>query len=59
MPMIRIVLLLVLGGLTLLLTQNWFPVLPLVFLGIKTQAHYGFAQRRCRCLHIFIYHWFV
>lgn len=39
MPMIRIVLLLVvLGGLTLLLTQNWFPVLPLVFLGIKTQA---------------------
>lgn len=39
MPMIRIVLLLVvLGGLTLLLAQNWSPVLPLVFLGIKTQA---------------------
>lgn len=31
-------LLLVLGGLTLLLGQNWSPVLPLVFLGAKTQA---------------------
>ena len=39
MPVIRIVLLLVvLGGLTLLLAQNWSPVLPLVFLGMKTQA---------------------
>lgn len=27
----------VLGGLTLLLAQNWSPVLPLVFLGIRTQ----------------------
>lgn len=31
-------LLVVLGGLTLLLGQNWSPVLPLVFLGAKTQA---------------------
>ena len=39
MPVIRLTLLLVvLGGLTLLLTQNWSPVLPLVFLGLKTQA---------------------
>ena len=39
MAVIRIVLLLVvLGGLTLLLAQNWLPVLPLVFLGVKTQA---------------------
>lgn len=39
MPIIRIALLLVvLGGLTLLLGQNWSPVLPLVFLGAKTQA---------------------
>ena len=39
MPLIRILLILtVLGGLTLLLAQNWSPVLPLVFLGIKTQA---------------------
>lgn len=39
MPVIRLILLLVvLGGLTLLLTQNWSPVLPLVFLGVKTQA---------------------
>lgn len=39
MPVIRIVLLLVvLGGLTLLLAQNWSPVLPLVFLGMRTQA---------------------
>lgn len=38
MPIIRIALLLVvLGGLTLLLVQNWSPVLPLVFLGMKTQ----------------------
>jgi hypothetical protein len=39
MPIIRIALLLVvLGGLTLLLGQNWSPVLPLIFLGAKTQA---------------------
>ncbi len=39
MLVIRIVLLLVvLGGLTLLLSQNWSPVLPLVFLGMRTQA---------------------
>lgn len=39
MPVIRLILLLViLGGLTLLLAQNWSPVLPLVFLGVKTQA---------------------
>lgn len=39
MPVIRLFLLLVvLGGLTLLLGQNWSPVLPLVFLGAKTQA---------------------
>lgn len=35
----RIILLLViLGGLTLLLVQNWSPVLPLVFLGVATPA---------------------
>lgn len=39
MPVIRLLLLLVvLGGLTLLLAQNWSPVLPLVFLGMTTQA---------------------
>lgn len=39
MPVIRIILLLVvLGGLALMLVQNWSPVLPLVFLGGKTQA---------------------
>ena len=39
MPVIRLILLLVvLGGLTLLLAQNWSPALPLVFLGVKTQA---------------------
>ena len=38
MPIIRIALLLVVvGGLTLLLVQNWFPNLPLVFLGMTTQ----------------------
>jgi len=39
MPLIRILLLLVvLAGLTLLLAQNWSPILPLVFLGMRTQA---------------------
>jgi len=39
MPLIRILLLLlVLAGLTLLLAQNWSPVLPLVFLGMRTQT---------------------
>lgn len=39
MAVIRLVLLLVvLAGLTLLLVQNWSPVLPLMFLGLKTQA---------------------
>lgn len=39
MALIRLALLLVvLGGLTLLLVQNWSPVLPLIFLGLKTQA---------------------
>lgn len=39
MPVIRLFLLLVvLGALILVLTQNWSPVLPLVFLGITTQA---------------------
>jgi hypothetical protein len=38
MDFIRLILLVaVLGGLTLLLVQNWSPVLPLVFLGIRTQ----------------------
>ena len=38
MDIIRLILLVaVLGGLTLLLAQNWSPVLPLVFLGIRTQ----------------------
>lgn len=38
MDIIRLILLVaVLGGLTLLLAQNWSPVLPLVFLGIQTQ----------------------
>ena len=32
-----ILLLVVLGGLTLLLVENWSPVLPLVFLGVTTQ----------------------
>lgn len=39
MPVIRIILLLVvLGGLTLLVVQNLSPVLPLVFLGLRSQA---------------------
>lgn len=39
MPVVRLLLLLVvLGALTLLLLQNWSPVLPLVFLGGRTQA---------------------
>lgn len=39
MEVIRLFLLVaVLGGLTLLLAQNWSPALPLVFLGIRTQA---------------------
>lgn len=39
MPLIRLFLLLVLlGGLSLLLAQNWSPILPLVFLGMTTQA---------------------
>ena len=39
MAVIRLILLVaVLGGLTLLLVQNWSPALPLVFLGIRTQA---------------------
>ncbi len=33
-----ILLLAILGGLTLLLVQNWSPVLPLVFLGLTTPA---------------------
>ncbi len=33
-----ILLLAILGGLTLLLGQNWFPVLPVVFLGLTTPA---------------------
>ncbi|MBH8555124.1 LapA family protein [Nostocaceae cyanobacterium CENA357] len=38
MAVIRLILLVaVLGGLTLLLVQNWSPVLPLVFLGMRTQ----------------------
>ncbi|MEA5502553.1 LapA family protein [Halotia wernerae UHCC 0503] len=38
MAVIRLILLVaVLGGLTLLLVQNWSPVLSLVFLGIRTQ----------------------
>jgi hypothetical protein len=38
MPIIRLILLVaVLGGLTLLLVQNWSPVLPLVFLGVQTK----------------------
>ncbi|MCV3212857.1 hypothetical protein OGM63_04830 [Plectonema radiosum NIES-515] len=38
MDIIRLILLVaVLAGLTLLLAQNWSPVLPLVFLGIRTQ----------------------
>ncbi|MEC4814086.1 MAG: LapA family protein [Scytonema sp. PMC 1069.18] len=39
MSILRLILLLVvLGGLTLLLVQNWSPVLPLVFLGMQTQS---------------------
>ena len=39
MAVIRLILLVaVLGTLTLLLVQNWSPVLPLVFLGMRTQA---------------------
>lgn len=39
MPLIRLLLLLlVLASLTILLVQNWYPVLPLVFLGMRTQA---------------------
>jgi hypothetical protein len=39
MAVIRLILLVaVLGGLTLLLVQNWSPALPLIFLGIRTQA---------------------
>ncbi|GAB1537679.1 hypothetical protein NUACC21_03290 [Scytonema sp. NUACC21] len=38
MAIIRLILLVaVLGGITLLLVQNWSPVLPLVFLGMRTQ----------------------
>lgn len=38
MAVIRLILLVaVLGGLTLLLVQNWSPVLSLVFLGVRTQ----------------------
>jgi hypothetical protein len=38
MSVIRLILLVaVMGGLTLLLAQNWSPALPLVFFGIKTQ----------------------
>ncbi|BAY25628.1 hypothetical protein NIES2100_54340 [Calothrix sp. NIES-2100] len=38
MTVIRLILLVViLGGLTLLLTQNWSPVISLVFLGMRTQ----------------------
>jgi hypothetical protein len=38
MAVIRLTLLVaVLGGLTLLLVQNWSPVLPIVFLGMRTQ----------------------
>jgi hypothetical protein len=38
MSILRLILLLVvIGGLTLLLVQNWSPVLPLVFLGMQTQ----------------------
>ncbi len=38
MAVIRLILLVaVLGGLTLLLVQNWSPVLSLVFLGMRTQ----------------------
>ncbi|MBD2201436.1 LapA family protein [Calothrix sp. FACHB-1219] len=38
MSVIRLILLVViLGGLTLLLTQNWSPEIPLVFLGMRTQ----------------------
>jgi hypothetical protein len=38
MGVIRLILLVaVMGGLTLLLAQNWSPALPLVFFGIKTQ----------------------
>lgn len=39
MPVIRLALLLaVLGGLTLFALQNWSPVVPLVVLGVQTQA---------------------
>lgn len=39
MAVFRLILLVtVLGGLTLLLVQNWSPVLPLVFLGMKSKA---------------------
>ncbi|MDZ7961929.1 MAG: LapA family protein [Aulosira sp. DedQUE10] len=39
MNVIRLILLVViLGGLTLLLTQNWSPAISLVFLGMRTQA---------------------
>lgn len=38
MALIRLILLVaVLGGITLLLLQNWSPVLPLVFLGVRSQ----------------------
>jgi hypothetical protein len=38
MAVIRLTLLVILlGGLTILLVQNWSPVLPLVFLGMRTQ----------------------
>ncbi|KYC40137.1 hypothetical protein WA1_29790 [Scytonema hofmannii PCC 7110] len=38
MALIRLILLVaVLGGITLLLLQNWSPVLPLVFLGMRSQ----------------------
>lgn len=39
MALIRLLLLVgVMGSLTLLLVQNWSPVLPLVFLGMRTQS---------------------
>ncbi len=37
MTLTRLIFLVVLGGLTLLLAQNWSPAIPLVFLGLRTQ----------------------
>jgi len=58
MLVMRIILLLVvLGGLTLLLAQNWSPVLPLVFWVKVKRYHwqYDFAQCRCgACTSVFI-----